>query len=109
MPRVLVVDDDPNILTFVASALKEESYEVVTASNGERAIACLLEALPDILILDVIVLAGLYTHRIIAGGVALGVALSPWLLLPALPVIFAILAFNFLGDGLRDAADPYGS
>ncbi len=35
-------------------------------------------------------------------------AISPWLLLPALPVIVAILAFNFLGDGLRDAADPYG-
>ena len=35
-------------------------------------------------------------------------AISPWLLLPAIPVILAILAFNFLGDGLRDAADPYG-
>lgn len=35
-------------------------------------------------------------------------AISPWLLLPALPVILIILAFNFLGDGLRDAADPYG-
>ena len=35
------------------------------------------------------------------------VALSPWLLLPAVPVIVVILAFNFLGDGLRDAADPY--
>lgn len=35
------------------------------------------------------------------------VALSPWLLLPAVPVILVILAFNFLGDGLRDAADPY--
>jgi len=35
-------------------------------------------------------------------------AISPWLLLPAVPVIVAILAFNFLGDGLRDAADPYG-
>jgi peptide/nickel transport system permease protein len=35
-------------------------------------------------------------------------AISPWLLLPAIPVIGAILAFNFLGDGLRDAADPYG-
>ena len=33
---------------------------------------------------------------------------SPWLLLPAVPVIIAVLAFNFLGDGLRDAADPYG-
>jgi peptide/nickel transport system permease protein len=36
------------------------------------------------------------------------VALTPWLLLPAIPVVVAVLAFNFLGDGLRDAADPYG-
>jgi peptide/nickel transport system permease protein len=36
------------------------------------------------------------------------VALSPWLMLPAVPLIVAIMAFNFLGDGLRDAADPYG-
>ena len=35
-------------------------------------------------------------------------AISPWLLLPAVPVIIVILAFNFMGDGLRDAADPYG-
>jgi peptide/nickel transport system permease protein len=32
---------------------------------------------------------------------------SPWILIPALFVIVAILAFNFVGDGLRDAADPY--
>lgn len=36
-------------------------------------------------------------------------AISPWLLLPVIPVIVSVLAFNFLGDGLRDAADPYGS
>jgi peptide/nickel transport system permease protein len=35
-------------------------------------------------------------------------ALAPWLLIAAVPVIVVILAFNFLGDGLRDAADPYG-
>jgi peptide/nickel transport system permease protein len=35
------------------------------------------------------------------------VNLYPWLLLPMLPVIVVILAFNFVGDGLRDAADPY--
>lgn len=35
------------------------------------------------------------------------VALYPWLLFPVIPVIVIILAFNFLGDGLRDAADPY--
>ncbi|MGG7516728.1 ABC transporter permease [Allorhizobium undicola] len=35
------------------------------------------------------------------------IALYPWLLWPVVPVIVIILAFNFLGDGLRDAADPY--
>jgi peptide/nickel transport system permease protein len=35
------------------------------------------------------------------------VALYPWLMAPVLPVIVVILAFNFFGDGLRDAADPY--
>lgn len=35
-------------------------------------------------------------------------AIAPWLLVAAVPVILVILAFNFLGDGLRDAADPYG-
>ena len=35
------------------------------------------------------------------------VELYPWLLLPAIPVIITVLAFNFFGDGLRDAADPY--
>ena len=34
-------------------------------------------------------------------------ALAPWLLLPGVFVIITVLAFNFLGDGLRDAADPY--
>jgi peptide/nickel transport system permease protein len=34
-------------------------------------------------------------------------AISPWLLVASVPVIVIILAFNFLGDGLRDAADPY--
>jgi len=35
------------------------------------------------------------------------VVLHPWLLIPGLFVIITVLAFNFLGDGLRDAADPY--
>lgn len=36
-------------------------------------------------------------------------ASSPWLLLPGALVVVAILCFNFVGDGLRDAADPYAS
>jgi peptide/nickel transport system permease protein len=33
--------------------------------------------------------------------------LIPWVLLPALAVVLTVMAFNFVGDGLRDAADPY--
>jgi peptide/nickel transport system permease protein len=36
------------------------------------------------------------------------VALAPWLLLPGIAVVITVLSFNFMGDGLRDAADPYG-
>ena len=35
------------------------------------------------------------------------VAISPWLLIPGVAVVISVLTFNFLGDGLRDAADPY--
>jgi peptide/nickel transport system permease protein len=37
------------------------------------------------------------------------ISTAPWLLLPGLLVVVAVLALNFLGDGLRDAADPYAS
>jgi peptide/nickel transport system permease protein len=36
------------------------------------------------------------------------VVVAPWLFIPGVFVVIAVLAFNFLGDGLRDAADPYG-
>ena len=32
---------------------------------------------------------------------------QPWIMIPGVFVIVTVLAFNFLGDGLRDAADPY--
>ena len=35
------------------------------------------------------------------------VVIYPWLMLPVVPLFLVVLAFNFLGDGLRDAADPY--
>ena len=35
------------------------------------------------------------------------VANAPWLMIPGLVVILGVLGFNFMGDGLRDAADPY--
>ena len=51
---------------------------------------------------------------VVSWGVLLGeaqnihtVALAPWLMLPGVFIIITVLAFNLLGDGLRDAADPY--
>ena len=35
------------------------------------------------------------------------IAIYPWLLTPALFVVATVLLYNFVGDGLRDAADPY--
>ncbi len=53
-------------------------------------------------------------HPVTSWGVLLNeaqnisvVALYPWLMAPAVPVILVVLAFQFFGDGLRDAADPY--
>lgn len=37
------------------------------------------------------------------------VSFYPWLLMPVIFIVLTVLCFNFLGDGLRDAADPYGS
>ncbi len=37
------------------------------------------------------------------------VALAPWLLIPGVVVVILVLSLNFMGDGIRDAADPYGS
>jgi peptide/nickel transport system permease protein len=33
----------------------------------------------------------------------------PWLLVPAVPVVLTVVAYNFVGDALRDAADPYAT
>ncbi|MEM7671670.1 MAG: ABC transporter permease, partial [Pseudomonadota bacterium] len=35
------------------------------------------------------------------------VELYPWIMMPMIPVILAVLAFSFVGDALRDALDPY--
>ena len=37
------------------------------------------------------------------------VVLTPWLMIPGVFVILVVIAFNLMGDGLRDAADPYSS
>ncbi|MCL5256928.1 MAG: response regulator [Chloroflexi bacterium] len=49
---VLVVDDDPAILGFVEMALADEGCEVLTATNGQRALEALENNKPDVILLD---------------------------------------------------------
>ncbi len=51
--RILVVDDEADILEFVRGYLEREGYEVVTAEDGDRAVVLAEETHPDLLVLDV--------------------------------------------------------
>ncbi len=52
-PKVLVVDDDPDFVEITRTVLQAHGFEVATAANGREAIASMREALPDVVILDV--------------------------------------------------------
>ena len=51
--RVLVVDDDPDIVHFVRVNLELEGFEVVTAGDGQEAVDAVMESRPDLVLLDV--------------------------------------------------------
>jgi DNA-binding NarL/FixJ family response regulator len=51
--RLLVVDDDPNLLLAVAVCLRSEGYDVTTVNNGTDALVNLAESIPDLIISDV--------------------------------------------------------
>lgn len=51
--RLLVVDDEPNLLRAVAACLKAEDYEVSTARSGREALLQLAETVPDLIVSDI--------------------------------------------------------
>lgn len=51
--RILVVDDEQNILEILDSFLQYENFEVYTASNGREGLSKLKEILPDLVLLDI--------------------------------------------------------
>jgi two-component system response regulator VicR len=53
-PRILIVDDDPNLLVILAEQLKDDGYEVQTARDGEEALRRLAQSWPDLLIIDML-------------------------------------------------------
>ncbi len=67
--RILLVDDEPDILEFIGYNLRKEGYEVVTASNGREALERAVEMLPHLILLDVMMpeMDGMQTCRSLRG------------------------------------------
>ncbi len=53
MPKILIADDDPDILALLEYNLAKEGYEIITASNGKEAVEKAEFTLPDLIILDI--------------------------------------------------------
>ena len=94
--RVIMVHMVPSFLSHIIAALTLSVPGMILAETGLSFIGLGLRA------------------PAISWGVLLqeaqnlrSVALAPWVMFPAAAVVISILSFNFLGDGLRDAADPY--
>ena len=52
--KILIVDDDPDILVAIGAVLEARGYQMVTARDGEEGLAKLKEANPDLMILDLL-------------------------------------------------------
>jgi two-component system OmpR family response regulator len=97
--RVLVVDDEENVVHLVASALRFDGYEAMTADNGHSAIAAVAQYDPDLVVLDVM-MPGLDGHAVLQHLRSAG---------SVVPVIFLTArdAANDRVAGLRSGADDY--
>ncbi|MCL5269196.1 MAG: response regulator [bacterium] len=71
---ILAVDDEPDVLLIVKTALESEGYQVVTASNGPDALALAVEMTPDLILLDVMMpgMSGFEVLRNLKAGDATG-------------------------------------
>jgi len=52
--RILVVEDEPDVLTYLTTLLEENGYEVLTAQDGKAASAILAKTRPDLICLDIL-------------------------------------------------------
>jgi two-component system phosphate regulon response regulator PhoB len=51
-PRILIVDDEPDLLTVLTFGLEAEGFAVLQATDGEQGLALARQALPDLIVLD---------------------------------------------------------
>jgi CheY-like chemotaxis protein len=54
MPKILIIDDDPDVRTVMNILMKKQGYEVETAFNREDALAKLEDCCPSVILLDVL-------------------------------------------------------
>lgn len=54
MTYILAVDDDPQVLDAVEHVLERAGYEVMTCGSGEKALECIRQKTPDLLVLDIV-------------------------------------------------------
>lgn len=53
MPRILIVDDEPNIVLALELLMKREGYETLSVDDGQKAVEAVKEFLPDLVLLDI--------------------------------------------------------
>ena len=103
---VLVVDDEPLILAFLAENLRADDFIVLTAANGSEAIDALAASRPDVVLLDVVLpdMSGYDVCRRVRGGDAVN---DPWD--PDLPIIMLSAKAEHTDRvrGLNRGADDY--
>jgi DNA-binding response OmpR family regulator len=96
--RLLIVDDDPELLVLLAEELRADGFEVQTARSGDEALRRLGQAWPDMLIID-LVMAGV-------DGLALAREIKSQADLPII-VLSAIDAGDSKADLLEEVAEDY--
>lgn len=103
---VLVVDDEPLILAFLAENLRADDFTVLTAANGGEAIDAMAASRPDVVLLDVVLpdMSGYDVCRRVRGGDAVN---DPWD--PDLPIIMLSAKAEHTDRvrGLARGADDY--
>jgi CheY-like chemotaxis protein len=63
--RILVVDDEADVVTYLTTVLKDAGYETLEASNGEEAMELILKDPPDLVTMDITMpeMTGVKTYR----------------------------------------------
>jgi DNA-binding response OmpR family regulator len=97
-PRILIVDDDPNLLVLLAEQLRADGFETMTARDGDEALRRLRSSWPDLLIIDMMMprMDGLSLAREIKGRADLPII-----------VLSAIDAGDSKADLLEEVAEDY--